>query len=182
MNTLSSGKKQDENKSGRPKEQKPPMKSKSDDSKRDAAGTEEGVLVDTARKIEKSAKKISEKATDVVEKVSDQTTEVAEIVYDKVSKGVSDAYHTSTKTMGDMSKKAVKYIEKYENRLEIKKLSHARDVKMQELGTHIFNLHKSKSVGIDKLVGHDTSQSMINDIELLNREIVAMGRKIKKKI
>jgi hypothetical protein len=182
MNNASSGKKPEENKSGRSKDSKSSINLKSSENKKDPVKDEEGVLVDAARKIETGAKKISEKATDVVEKVSDQTTEVAEIVYDKVSKSVSDAYQASAKTMSDVSKKAGKYIKKYENTFEIKKLSNERDIKMQELGTHIFNLYKSKSLAVDKLVADDESLRLINNLVSLNKEIVTMGRKIKKKI
>ncbi len=142
----------------------------------------DGVLVETARRVETSARLIGDKTVEVVEKVSDQTTEIAEIAYDKIKKGVSDAFDRSSKTMHEMSDKASKYIKKYEDTIEMKKLSHNRDRKMHELGTHIFALHQSKSQDLSDLFSNDTTQKILNDLELLNKEIVKLGRNIKRKI
>jgi hypothetical protein len=57
---------------------------------------EDGVLVETARKVETSARLIGDKTVEVVEKVSDQSTEIAEVAYDKLKKGVSDAIDKSS--------------------------------------------------------------------------------------
>ena len=143
---------------------------------------EDSKLVEAARKVETQAKIIGEKAADVAEKVSDQTTEIAEIVYDKVKKGVSDVYDVSSKTLHDVSKKAVKYIKKYDDTFEMKKLNHDRNKKILELGTHIYTLYKSKSQDITELLINDKSQKILNELELLNNDIVKLGRRIKRKI
>jgi len=142
---------------------------------------EDGILVDTARKIETGAKVVSEKATDMAEKVSDQTTEIAEIVYDKFKKGVSDAYDVGSKTVGDISKKAVKYIKKYEDNIEMNKLKQKRNKKMQELGTHIFTLYHSKSQNLQQTLSTDESQKILNELEVLNKKIIKIGKQYKKK-
>jgi hypothetical protein len=146
------------------------------------ATTKDGVLVETARKVETGARLIGDKTVEVVEKVSDQTTEIAEIAYDKLKKGVSDAYDKSSKTMSEMSKKAGKYVKKYEDSVEMKKLSHHRDAKMQELGAHIYALYNSKSKDIEKLLLYEDSKKLLSELEMLNKEVVKLGRRIKRKI
>jgi hypothetical protein len=143
---------------------------------------EDGVLVETARRVETSARLLGDKTVEVVEKVSDQTTEIAEIALDKLKKGVSDAFERGSKTMSDMGKKAGKYVKKYEDTLEMKKLSHDRNKKMEELGSHIFNKYKSKTKNIAELINDEESQRLLSDIELLNKEVVKLGRRIKRKI
>ena len=172
----------EESKSGKSKKSQSLSKSKSAGAKRDKVREEDGILVDAARKIETGAKAFGVKAADVAEKVSDQTTEITEIVYDKLKKSVTDAYDVSSKTISDMSQKAGKYIKKYEDTVEMKKLSHDRNKKMQELGSHIFSLYKLKSQDIGKLLENEESQKILKELENLNKEIVKIGRKIKRKI
>ncbi len=182
MNKASPGKKSGTGKSGKSRDTQSQIKSKSTAIKDDKVRDEDGILVETARKIETGAKVIGEKAVDVADKLTEQTSEFAEIGYDKLKKGVSDAYDISSKTISDVSQKAVKYIKKYENTVEMKKLSNDRDMKMQELGTHIFTLYKSKSQDIKELLANNETQKFISDLELLNKSIVKIGRKIKRKI
>jgi len=169
----------------KPEKLKKAQPSKTSNSKRNKdvkVNNEDGVLVDTARRVETSARLIGDKTVEVVEKVADQTTEIAEVALDKLKKGVSDAFDRSSKAMSEMSKKAGRYIKKYEDTVEMKKLSHDRDLKMQELGTHIFNIYTSKPQDIEQLLMNDESQRLLNDLELLNKEIVKLGRRIKRKI
>jgi hypothetical protein len=182
MNKVSSDQKSEGGKSGKIKNDQSQKESKSTDNKGDKVKDKNGILVEAARKIESGAKVIGEKTADVSEKVSAQTSEIAEKVLDKFKKSVSEAYDVSFKTISDMSKKAVKYINKYENTVEMKKLSNDRNMKMQELGTHFFNLYKSKSQDIRELLANDESQRILNDLELLNKDIIKLGRKIKRKI
>jgi hypothetical protein len=148
MNKENSRKKPNRNNSAKLKKSQLKNESKSNDHKNNKVSDEDGILVETARKVETSAKVIGEKAADVVEKVADQTTDIVDLAYDKVKKGVSDVFDVSSKTLADMSKKATKYIKKYEDTHEMKKLNHDRNIKMQELGIHIFTLYKSKSQNI----------------------------------
>jgi hypothetical protein len=157
-------------------------KIKSTDPKHGKVKDEDSKLVETARKVESRAKIMGEKAADVAEKVTDQTTEIAEVVYDKVKKGVSDAYDVGSKTLHDMSKKGVKYIKKYDDTIEINKLNHDRNMKMQELGIHIFTQYKIKSQNLTELLAKSESQRILNELEILNKEIVKLGRRIKRKI
>ncbi len=142
----------------------------------------EGRLVETARKIETGVKVLSEKTTDVVGKVSDQTAEFTEKIYDKFKKGVHDAYDVGSKSLSDMRKKTGKYIQKYEDTFDIKSLKNDRDVKMHELGTHIFTLYKSKSQTLTDLLANDVSQKILNELELLEKNIAKLSRRIKRKI
>jgi hypothetical protein len=182
MNKANSDQKPAGSESVKSKNSQSQNKSESTGNKHDKVKDENGILVDAARKIESGAKVVGEKAADVAEKISEQTSEIAEIVYDKFKKGVSDAYDVSSKTMSDMSKKAVKYIKKYEDTVEMKKLSHDRNNKMQALGTHIFTLYKSKSQDLRELLLDEESQKILRDLEILNKDIVKIGRKIKRKI
>jgi hypothetical protein len=84
--------------------------------------------------------------------------------------------------MKEMSNKAGKYIKNYEDTFEMKKLSHERNHKMQELGSHIFTMYKSKQQNINDLVNNTDSQRLLTEIELLHKEIVKLGRQIKRKI
>jgi len=143
---------------------------------------QKGILVEAARKIETGAKVIGEKAADVVEKVTDQTSEVADLVYDKVKKGVSEAYSAGSRTISDVGKKAAKYIKKYDNTLEMQRLSNDRQNRMHELGTYFFTMYKSKSQDIKVILSSGEAQKMIYELESLNKEIVKLGREIKKKI
>lgn len=182
MNKASSNQKPEGSKSGESKNSQSQNKSKSTGNKRGKVKDDDGILVETARKIETGTKVIGEKAADVAEKVSEQTSEIAEIVYDKFKKSVSDAYDVSSKTISDMSKKAGKYIKKYEDTVEMKKLNTDRNMKLQELGTHICTLYNSKSQDIKELLADDESQKILKDLEILNKDIVKIGRKIKRKI
>lgn len=155
-------------------------KSKSTRPANDKVKDENGALVEVAKKIESKAKILSKKTSVVAEKVSDQTTEIAGIAYGKLKKGVSEAYQVSSKKMSDMSKKAAKYVKKYEDTIEMKKLNHDRNIKMQELGSHIFNHYKSKSLTLTELMENDKSQKILSELEVLNKEIVKLGKKIKK--
>jgi len=143
---------------------------------------DEGKLVETARKIETGVKVLGEKTTEVVEKVSDQTAEFTEKVYDKFKKGVHDAYDVGSKSISDMRKKTGKYIQKYEDTFEVKSLKNDRDKKMHELGTHIFNLYKSKSQNLTDLIANDVSKKILNEIELLEKDIAKLSKRIKRKI
>jgi hypothetical protein len=182
MNKANSSKKQEKIKSEELKKTGSRNTAKSVDHKNDEVKDEDGVLVETARKVETSARLIGEKTVEVVEKVSDQTTEIAEIVYDRVKKGVSDAYDVGSKTLNDMSKKAVKYIKKYDDTIEMKKFNHDRNMKMQELGLYFFTQYKVKSQNITELFANDETQKILNELELLNKDIVKLGRRIKRKI
>jgi hypothetical protein len=182
MNKTNPRQKSDQNKSEKLKKRQSKDELKTKDRKDIEIHDEDGALVETARKVETSARLIGDKTVEVVEKVSDQTTEIAEIAYDKLKRGVSDAYDKSTKTMNEISKKAGKYIKKYEDTLEMKKLSHERNAKMQELGEHIFTLSKSKSQDITELLNNDDSQRILSELEILNKEVVKLGRRIKRKI
>jgi len=182
MDKVKSNQKPKGRKSEKSKTVREPKTSKLSKIKKDKIDDETGVLVEAAKKIESSAKVFGKKATKVAEKVSEQTTEIAEITYDKLKKGVSDAFDVSSKTVSDMSKKAGRYIKKYEDTYEMKKLSHERNKKMQKLGEHIFALYKSKSKNIDELFTNKVSLEIINQLELLNKQIVNIGRKIKRKI
>jgi hypothetical protein len=182
MNKASSDQKPERSKAGKSKSSQSQIKSKSTGNKGDKVKDEDGILVEAARKIETGAKVIGEKAVDVADKLTEQTSEFAEIGYDKLKKSVSDVYDISFKTFSDMSKKAVKYVKKYENTVEMKKLNNDRNTKMQELGTHIFTLYKSKSQDIKELLANEESQKILNDLEILNKAIVKIGRKIKRKI
>lgn len=182
MNKVNSNQKSKESKSGESKDNQTRNKSKSTDNKHKNAQADDGKLVETARKIETGAKVFGEKAADVAEKVTDQTTEITEIAFDKLKKGVQEAYDISSKTMNDMGKKTGKYIQKYEDTLDIKDLKRDRDKKMYELGTHIFNLSKSKSQKLPELIANDVSQKILNEVELLEKDIVKLGRRIKRKI
>lgn len=163
MNKSTTGQKPKQNKSEKMKK----VSSKNDSKARDLEGKsvidENGVLVETARKVETGARIIGDKTVEVVEKVSDQTTEIAEVAYEKIKKGVSDAYDKSSKTMNEMGKKAGKYIKKYEDTIEMKKLSHGRNKKMQELGAHFYTLYKSKAQPIDDLFSNgDLQRNLVN--------------------
>jgi hypothetical protein len=182
MNKKNSTQRPNHNKSTNLKKVQSKHESKSKDIKGKKVFDENGVLVETARKVETGARIIGDKTVEVVEKVSDQTTQIVEITYDKLKKGVSDAYDKSSKTMGGMSKKAGKYIKKYEDTIEMKKLSHERNAKMQELGEHIFTLSKSKSQDIDELLNNEDSRKKLSELEILNKEVVKLGRRIKRKI
>jgi hypothetical protein len=182
MNKSSSDQKPERSKAGKLKSSQLQNISKSTGNKRTQVKDKDGILVEAARKIETGAKVVGEKAVDVADKLSEQTSEFAEIGYEKIKKGVSDVYDVSSKTISDISKKAVKYVKKYENTVEMKKLSHDRNVKMQELGSHIFALYKSKTQEIKELLANDESKKIINDLEVLNKAIVKIGRKIKRKI
>jgi hypothetical protein len=140
---------------------------------------EDGILVDTARKIETGTKVVGEKAVDLAEKLTDNTTEMADIVYDKFKKKVSSAYHVSSRTIGDIRKTAAKNIRKYGDTVEMKKLNHDRKIKFQELGTHIYTIRKSKSQKIEELLADNQSQKILKDLEKLNKDIVKIGKKIK---
>ena len=177
MNKVNAEKKSERSNSEKSKKDQTQNKSKSTGTKREKVQVEDGKFVETARKIEIGAKVFGEKATDVVEKVSDQTTEITEIVYDKIKKGVHEAYDISSKTMNDMGKKTGKYIQKYEDTLDIKDLKRDRDKKMYELGTHIFNLSKSKSQKLPDLIANDVSQKILNEVELLEKDIAKLGRR-----
>jgi hypothetical protein len=182
MSKVSSDQKLERSKPGKSKNSQSQSKSKLAGNKYDKVKDENGILVEAAKKIETGARVIGGKAVDVSEKISEQTVEIAETIYDKFKKGVSDAYDVSSKTMGDMSKKAGKYLKKYENTVEMKKLQNDRNMKMQELGTHIFTLYKSKSLDIGELITEIESQKILNELQVLNKEIIKIGRKIKRKI
>jgi hypothetical protein len=182
MNKTNENRKPVKRKSEEAKKGQLQKKSKSSRTKSVNVNDKNGVLVDTKRKIESKAKVIGKKTSVVAEKVSDQTTEIAGIAYDKLKKSVSEVYEASSKTMSDMSKKAAKYIKKYEDTIEMKKLNHDRNMKMQELGSHIFNHYKSKSLKLTELLEKDESQKILHELEILNKQIVKLGRKIKKKI
>jgi hypothetical protein len=182
MNNKKSSQKSNQNKSDKLKKSPSKSESKSGDLKGKKVIGENGVLVETARKVETGARIIGDKTVEVVEKVSDQTTQIAEVAYDKLKKSVSDAYDKSSKTMTEMSKKAGKYVKKYEDTIEMKKLSNDKNIKMQELGTHVFALYKSKSRDIKELLINNDSKKILGELEILNKEIVKLGRRIKKKI
>lgn len=182
MSKVSSDQKLERSKSGKSKNRQSQSKSKLAGNKYDKVNDENGILVEAAKKIETGAKVIGEKAVNVSEKISEQTVEIAETIYDKFKKGVSDAYDVSSKTMGDVGKKAGKYLKKYEDTVEMKKLKNDRNLKMQELGSHIFILYKSKSQDIEELMTDVESQRILNELQVLNKEIVKIGRKIKRKI
>jgi hypothetical protein len=182
MNKVKSNQKPKGQKSGKSKTVQEPTKSKLSEIKQDKIDDETGVLVEAAKKIESGAKVLGKRASKVAEKVSEQTTEIAEVTFGKLKKGVSDAYDLSSKTVSDMSKKAGKYVKKYEDTIEMKKLSHDRNKKMQALGEHIFTLYKSKSKDVDELFTNKVSLKILNELEVLNKEIVRIGRKIKRKI
>jgi hypothetical protein len=182
MNKKKSRQEINQNKSEKSKKGPSKNEPKSGNLKGKKVSGEDGALVETARKVETGARLIGDKTVEVVEKVSDQTTQIAEIAYDKLKKGVSGAYDKSSKKMSDMSKKAGKYVKKYEDTIEMKKLSHARDAKMRELGTHIFTLYKSKSRDIKDLLLDDDSKKILGNLEILNKEVVKLGRRIKRKI
>lgn len=139
-------------------------------------------MVEAARKIESGAKSIGEKTVDAVEKVTDQTTEIAELAYDTIKKQVSVTYDTSTKTLTDVSKKAGKYIKKYENTIEMKKLSHDKDKKMQGFGNHIYNLYKVNPKDVSQWLAEGKSQEFLKELEILHKDIIKLGRQIKRKI
>ena len=164
MNKARSDQKPEGSRAGKIRNGPSQIKSKSTGNKVDKVKDEDGILVEAARKIETGAKVFGDKAVDVADKLTEQTSEFAEIGYDKLKKGVADAYDVSSKTISDMSKKAVKYVKKYEDTVEMKKLSNDRNIKMQELGTHIFTLHKSKSQDIKELLADEESQKIISDL------------------
>ena len=182
MNSVKSNQKPKGRTSGKSKTVQKADTSKLSKIKQDKIDEETGVLVEAAKKIESGAKVFGKKASKVAEKVSEQTTELAEITIGKLKKGVSDAYDLSSKTVSDMSKKAGKYVKKYEDTLEMKKLSHDRDKKMQALGEHISALYKSKSKDVKGLFTHEVSVTLLKELELLDKEIVKLGRKIKRNI
>ena len=64
--------------------------------------------------------------------------------------------------------------------IEMKKLNHDRNIKMQELGSHIFTQYKSKSLNITELLANDESQKILSELEVINKEIVKLGKKIKR--
>jgi hypothetical protein len=169
-------------KSGKTKDQQLKKKSKSTIPERGTIKVDDGILVDAARKIETGSKLAGEKTADMAEKMSEQASEIAEKVYDKFRKSVSGAYHAGSKTLGDISKTAVNYVKKYEDTAEIKKLNHDRNLKMQQLGTHIFTLFKSKSRKIGELLADEETQRILKELEMLNKNIVKIGKRIKKKI
>lgn len=159
-----------------------PVKTKTKSITKNKVQANEGKLVEAARKIETGVKIVSEMTTDVVEKVSDQTTEFTEKVYDKFKKSVHDAYDVGSKSLSDMRKKTGKYIQRYEDTFDIKNLKNDRDKKVYELGTHVFNLYKSKPRNLTDLVANDMSQKLLKEIELLVKDIVKLGRRVKRKI
>jgi hypothetical protein len=180
MTTSPSKQKKTKNKSVNSK--KPGIKNPPLNSRDEQENNTDGILVETARKIESGVKVMGEKAADVSEKISEQTSDIAEKIYDKLKGGISDAYDVSSKTVSDVSKKTARYIEKYEDTTEIKKLGHTRDSKMQELGMNVFNLFKSKPRAINELLSNSKSQKILHELELLTREITKLRRRIKRKL
>ncbi|KPL17380.1 MAG: hypothetical protein AMS23_00540 [Bacteroides sp. SM1_62] len=118
--------------------------------------------------------KKSKKNSDFVEKSS----VLAGKVLEKIRGGVSDAYEAGVKALDELANSAQNYLEKYEDSREMKRLSSERRELTKELGIRVYSNNKSKKTSIENLFTDKEIGVLVERIEVLNKEIVKLGKKI----
>ena len=144
---------------------------------RDTAHKEEhGFLTEAAENVEAGAEIVGEKISDFAVK----TSETAGKIFEVVKKGLSSAYDTGAKVVDEITQTSQEYIDKYKQNMEMKKLSEKRDKLTAKLGLETFSRIKMKKIIPQKLQEDKELFDLVTEIEMLNKEIVKIGKKLEK--
>jgi hypothetical protein len=137
-------------------------------------------LVDFAENIEIGVKSVGKKMSDAAAVVVEKTSTMAKPTYDKLKESFADVSELGKEMLDELTNTAQHYLEKYKNRIEMKKLNDEKNKLVHQLGNIIYVRYKIKNVGPIKLFRDPDIQTLIKDIENKNKEIVKMGKKIDK--
>ena len=137
-------------------------------------------LVDLAENIEIGVKTVGKKMSDAATVVVEKTSTMAKPTYDKLKESLADASEFGKEMLDELTNTAQHYLEKYKNRIEMKKLNDEKNKLINQLGNIIYVRYKVKNLGPIKLFREPDIQTLIKDIENKNKEIVKMGKKIDK--
>ena len=153
---------------------------KNEESKSTSARKDEetGFLVEAAINIESGARKVSKKAGEVAEKLGDQTAEIAGKVFDTIKKGVAESYETSSRAIEDLAGKAGDYLKKFETSVEMRKLREKKDQLSEQLGGQIYTVSRKKNISIEKMFSDKSVQPLLQEMVVLHKEILKLGRKM----
>ena len=139
---------------------------------------ETGFLVEAAINIESSARKVGKKAGEVTEKLGDQAAEIAGKVFDTIKKGVTESYETSSRAIEDLAGKAGDYLKKFETSVEMRKLREKKDQLSEKLGGQIYTVSRKKNISIEKMLSDKSIQPLLQEMIVLHKEILKLGRKM----
>jgi len=132
---------------------------------------------DFFRTLEDGVKQAGEQASQLAEK----TSKVAEEVLGKVKKGVSEAYDYGSVVLDDLYQVAEKYAEKYKAKVEMRRLNNERTEAITELGDLVFKRHKARKSFDAQFANNRSVTSLFKRIDTLDKEIVALGKKLDEK-
>ena len=110
--------------------------------------------------------------------VGEKTTMIAGQVFEKIKQGVSQAYQTGSKVVGELSDSASDYAEQYKTSAEIKKLSNEKNKYVAELGAHFYAESRKQNATWDDVAGSESATALFEQIENLEKQIVEVGKRL----
>jgi hypothetical protein len=133
-----------------------------------------GLLVEAAENIEEGAGLVGERIVDV----ADRTAEVAGGVLGSLKHGLTDAYTAGSKAVDELTRLAHEYAERYNQNVEMKRLTVRRDRLTAQLGQVAYQCFASKKWPIEILSREKEALVMYAEIEQLNQEVIKIGKEL----
>ena len=122
---------------------------------------------DALGNLEESAKAVGEK-----------TSVIAGQVFEKLKQGVSQAYATGSKVVGELSDTATDYAEQYKTSAEIRKLNGDKNTFAAELGALFYTESRKPNATWEKIAGSETAEKLFTSISELDAQIVEVGKRL----
>lgn len=110
--------------------------------------------------------------------VGEKTSIIAGQVFEKIKQGVSQAYQTGSKVVGELSDTASDYAEQYKTSAEIKKLNSTKNGHIAELGAHFYNESRKQNANWDSVAGSELATNLFQQIASLEEQIIEVGKRL----
>ena len=161
-----------------PREDRTKNDKPSSENKQESKQAEESTgFIDKAQEsLESSAEVVKEK----IGEIADKSVDTAGEVYESVKKGVFTAFDTGSKVLDDLTKSAQEYVDRFNQNMEIRKLSEQRKKLATQLGQTTYINYKVNQKIPQKLTAEKNIVDLIVKIKNLDKEIVKLGKKLGK--
>ena len=139
---------------------------------------EESKKSEIVDKVQESLESGAQAAKEKISEVAEKSIDIAGEVYDTAIKGVSTAFDTGSKMIDDLTKSAQEYVDRFNQNMEIRKLSEERKELATKLGHETYVNYKVNKKIPQKLTAEKNIIDLMVRIEKIDKEIVKLGKKL----
>ena len=144
----------------------------------EANPSSEPVTENTAINEESFTEKHKESFGDKATQFADKSAEVAEKIFENLKKGFSQAFDSGSKWAGELNKLSQEYAEKYNNYMEVSKLTKRKNRLTTEIGKIAYNLYKTDKKIPEEFLKQEKVIDLLEQINHLDNEIIQVGKKL----